>query len=136
MRLRLFLIITSCITLQAEEDEILKILNKATRVHTPKYPDYKIYDPFQKTAPAIKRAKEIKITPTPPLPKLKAIINSSAYINGKWRRVGEDINGYKVVSIGDEWVVLALGDRNITIYITPKQSKDDFIEIVEPKTRR
>ena len=137
MSMRIFVIIILFVNIYAkDEDEILKILNRATTIKSPKYPDYEIYDPFQYATPAIKKAKEVKIAPTPPLPKLKAIINSSAYIDGKWRVVGEDINGYRVLHIGIESVVLGLGDRNITIYVTGKTKRDKFMKIVEPKSKR
>ena len=121
MRIKqLVLFVFLSITLLAEdgEDEILKILNKASRYKTPKYPQYDIYDPFQKATPALKKAKEIKIKSAPPIPTLKAIINNSAYIDGKWRKLGDDINGYKVVKIYDDYVILKLDGRKIRLSVT------------------
>ena len=110
-----------------EEEDILKILNQASKYKTPKYPKHEIYDPFRKATPAIKKAEEVKVKPTPPVPVLKAIINNTAYIDGRWREVGDDINGYKIAKIADEVVILKLGERNITLSVTRKSN--NFIEI-------
>ena len=135
MIIKLIVVLLSLsIVLVAEdgEDDILKILNQASKYKTPKFPEYKIYDPFQRATPALKKAKEVKIKPTPPVPELKAVINSSAYIDGKWRSEGDYINGYRVAKIYDEYVILQFGDMNITLTVMGKSAKSK-IEIIGGK---
>ena len=136
MKLLIYLImalISTSLVLAKEEDEILKILNKTYKKRIVPYPNYDIYDPFQKAMPVIKKAKRVKIKPIPTKPKVKAIINNSAYIDGKWREVGDNIRGYKLVKINSTSVVLELGDKNITIPILDKG--EDSIIIIDRKKR-
>ena len=124
---------------QNQEDDILKILNKTYKHKIPKYPDYQIYDPFQKAIPAIKKAEKVKIKPVsiPVEPKVKAIINNSAYIDDAWRDIGDTIRGYKLVKVNSNSVVLQFGDKNITLMVLKKHLKgDDSILIINRYKKR
>lgn len=42
---------------------------------------------------------------------LHAILNQKAYINGKWRKIGETIEGYRLKYIGKKGVILVNADQ-------------------------
>ncbi len=43
--------------------------------------------------------------------KLEAIINNKAVINGKMLSIGENISGYKLIEIYDNYVILKKGNK-------------------------
>ena len=119
-----------------EDDDILQILRKSSTIDTPKYPDYTIYDPFKSAIPAIKKAKKVEIKVSPPIPILSAVIDDTAFIDGKWRRVGDTVKGYKIVSIKkDGSVVLKLGQKSIDLHVTAKKQISK-IKIIDRHRRR
>ena len=54
---------------------------------------------------------------------LSAIINGSAYINGKWYKVGDVMNDYNVTKISDTEVKLQKGHSTIELFL-PKKPVD------------
>jgi hypothetical protein len=55
--------------------------------------------------------KEVKTNFT-----LGAIVNRTAFVDGKWRKIGDTVGDFKVDSIGDDHVVLKRKNRTITLY--------------------
>lgn len=74
---------------------------------------------------------------TPNKPKAKillhAIMNSRAFINENWKRVGDTVLGYKVVQIGKESVTLKNGNQIKKLFLQKK--KNNFITIVKKGTK-
>ena len=58
---------------------------------------------------------------------LKGIMNSKAYINNKWFGLNDEIEGYKVISITPNRVLLKREDRTKELFL--KSKKDSFIKI-------
>lgn len=58
---------------------------------------------------------------------LKGIMNSKAYINNKWFGLNDEIEGYKVISITPNSVLLKREDRTKELFL--KSKKDSFIKI-------
>ena len=58
---------------------------------------------------------------------LSAIMNNSAFINGKWVREGEKIGSYKVVEIMDDAVVLKDNKRTKLIFFKKNSGKIKII---------
>jgi len=58
---------------------------------------------------------------------LKGIMNSKAYINNKWFGINDEIEGYKVISITPNRVLLKREDRTKELFL--KSKKDSFIKI-------
>ena len=54
---------------------------------------------------------------------LTAIMNSSAYINGKWVKVGERVGTYKLVDVMDDSVYLKDGNRTKLIFFKQNSGK-------------
>ncbi|MEJ2436583.1 MAG: hypothetical protein P8Y43_04200 [Sulfurovaceae bacterium] len=58
---------------------------------------------------------------------LKGIMNSKAYINNKWIGLNDEVEGYKVISITSNRVLLKREDRTKELFL--KSKKDSFIKI-------
>ena len=58
---------------------------------------------------------------------LKGIMNSKAYINNVWVGLNDEVEGYKVVSITTNSVLLKREDRTKELFL--KKKKDSFIKI-------
>ena len=58
---------------------------------------------------------------------LKGIMNSKAYINDAWVGLNDEVEGYKVVSITPNSVLLKREDRTKELFL--KNKKDSFIKI-------
>lgn len=58
---------------------------------------------------------------------LKGIVNSKAYINNTWVGLNDEVEGYKVVSITSNSVLLKREDRTKELFL--KNKKDSFIKI-------
>lgn len=70
-------------------------------------------DVFEKPPVALDANKTI----APPKFSLKAIFDGGALINGKWVRLGDSVNGYKIEKIDKNRVLLASGNKQKTLYI-------------------
>ena len=55
--------------------------------------------------------------------KLNAIINDTAFINGRWYKVGESVNDYNITKIDDRKVELKKGKNTMELFL-PKGSID------------
>ncbi len=74
----------------------------------------KVKDPFEK--PIVFR--EGNFTPPPePVFVLKAIFESSAFINGKWYKTGDKLEGYSIVEIKKHSVVLFDKPKQKKVYL-------------------
>lgn len=58
---------------------------------------------------------------------LKGIVNSKAYINNTWVGLNDEVEGYKVISITSNSVLLKREDRTKELFL--KSKKDSFIKI-------
>jgi len=104
--------------------DISSIINEIKEMESfkPRFEVLVKYDLFDKTK-VIKNPKQTVIKTTviaEPKLYLKAIFNDKANINGKWLRVGDEIEGYKVVKIDENGVVLRKFRK--TIYLKVKIS--------------
>jgi len=54
---------------------------------------------------------------------LKGIMNKSANINGKWVKLGEKINGYKLVDVMEDSVYLKDGNRSKMLFFEQNNTK-------------
>jgi len=54
---------------------------------------------------------------------LQGIMNNSAYINGKWVKMGEKINNYTLVDVMDDSVYLKDGNRSKLIFFKQNNGK-------------
>jgi len=59
--------------------------------------------------------------------ELHSILNSKAYINESWQKVGDNIMGYTLKYIGKRGVVLRNGDHIKKLFLIKK--KENFIHI-------
>ena len=69
------------------------------------------YDPFQKAKKiVVKKSIPVIFTATPSVRlDLIAIFNNKAYINGKFYTIGQNVYGYRLVAIKENYVVLKKG---------------------------
>jgi|GEM_PF-1754801 hypothetical protein len=120
----------SLLPLRAEEEfikEIKKLMRESAKHNTPKYPDFKIYDPFERVKKVTKNSKKIDIKVLPPMPVVKGIIDDNAFIDGKWRKVGDSVDTYEIVSIEGKTVTLKLGENRFTITVSAKSDNGHII---------
>lgn len=57
---------------------------------------------------------------------LGAIINSTAFINGKWFKLGESVNGYKITKIDKKTVTLVDGSKTKVLSTATENTKLKF----------
>ena len=71
------------------------------------------YDPFYKASRIIQHTKKGRknIQPVVKPLYLYAIFNNQAYINGKFYQIGEQVEGYRLISIKKNYVILRKGER-------------------------
>ena len=115
MRRRLLLLMTMMLPLWADgtAEEVKRIVAKMEalqRVTISPRIDFKLYDPFRRAAPLIEKAKPVKRIVIPVrIPKLMAVMNDRALIDGRWLRVGERIGGYRLAAVSSSGVWLVKG---------------------------
>lgn len=80
-----------------------------------------MYDPFQKTHTMKTVQKSVRLLP--PLPPLlgstpmftatvvTAVMNDKAFINDRWYKIGDSVNGQQITSIQANFVTLKEGNR-------------------------
>ena len=87
-------------------ESILKAFEKVSRIELAPQPDYPVYDPFERVEPVIAKAKPVAPKPAPTLPRLAAIVNGKAFLDGRWVAVGDDLGPFRVLKITDDLVLL------------------------------
>ncbi len=94
------------------EDLVYKILKDIENIKNISKPTKIIinYDPFFPKTEQKKAKKKAKIHFT-----LKAILNKEALINGKWRKEGEKIEGFKIVKIKKREIILIKNRKKIIL---------------------
>lgn len=55
--------------------------------------------------------------------KLSSIFDKRARINGRWYKIGSKIGTYRLVHIGDNYVVLATRKKELRLYLNKKKRK-------------
>ncbi|WP_456433457.1 hypothetical protein [Nitratifractor sp.] len=63
--------------------------------------------------------------------RLGAVVNDRAYINGKWLKVGDTIEGYKVDSVDNRSVVLKKGEETVHLFLQKQKKTSKILEINE-----
>lgn len=90
------------------------------------------YDPFYKAKKIVSqkkksiKTKKIKRT----YPKLITVLNNQAFINGKWYKKGDIIEGMMVKKIYSDHIILQKGSKKVVLKI--KQNRK-FLNIVEKR---
>lgn len=114
---RWVMLAVAVIPLAAEVDrqkvsQIVEKMEALQRVSISPDIDFKLYDPFRRVAPLIEKAQPVKKTKLPrPVPKLTAVMNDRALIDGRWVRVGDRVGGYRLVALSSAGVWIAKGDK-------------------------
>jgi hypothetical protein len=62
---------------------------------------------------------------------LNAIMGDSAFINGRWYKVGENVEGYELKRVEDEQVELVKDGRSVMLFLFKKQKESKQIKINE-----
>lgn len=100
---------------------------------------------FKEVADELK--KKNMFAPPPPKPgwpvkKVQGILGDTAWINGDWRKVGDEIGGAKVVEIGPNYVKMVWEGKEKTFYPfdvksapRPKKAKKAVAKKAEPKKK-
>ena len=123
-RLAIFYSIVAIVSLNADTiDEIVSKINSKRDTSIPKEKLVTITSPMPKlivvennSTDGNKTVVKSKVD----VFKLTAIMNNSAYINGKWVKVGDRVGTYKLVDVMDDSVYLK--DGNVTKLIFFKQN--------------
>ncbi|WP_187647363.1 hypothetical protein [Nitrosophilus labii] len=87
------------------------------------------YDPFYKAQKLLKKKKKIKSVSRTLKLTLSAIYNERAYINGKFYKVGDKIEGYKIYKIGKNFVILKKRGKKRVLYLV----KNKILKTMEYK---
>ena len=91
----------------SQDDPIAGVFNQVANISIPRAPTYDIYNPFiEPKAPIIEESIKRPIQNAPDLPKLSAIINDRVFLNKKWVKRGDKVEGYTVLVIGIDGVIL------------------------------
>ena len=110
-KLAIFCYILSFSSLHANiSDDIKKnIIDKVSQMAADKIegmPNFDIYDPFKEIEKIKKTLPEAPKKIDTTIPILDGTINKMAYLDGKWRCVGEKIGIYTIVTISNGNVIL------------------------------
>ncbi len=129
-RVYLILALISTVTLYADEvDTIISKINELRDSNLPKDKIANIESPMPKVVVVDKNGTSDSNVTTKIIKskednfKLSAIINNSALINGKWVKLGEKINGYKLSDIMDDSVYLVDRNKSKLIFFKQKNGK-------------
>lgn len=115
----------------ASDNAVKTILEKFDRLEAMQIPasvGYRIYDPFKRAAPLVKKAAVHRPSATRVLPRVSALMNDRAFIGGRWVRVGESVGGYKIAAIKSGGVVLKKGQ---VTRLLPFSGKKKILQIKE-----
>ncbi len=69
----------------------------------------KFYDPFKRAASFVKKGKKRGFSSSPSLPRVLAVMNDRAFVNGRWVHAGDRVAGFKVAKIEGDGVVFKKG---------------------------
>jgi len=99
--------------------DISSILFKINQIEESKkiflpMPHYNIF-----TSSKVKSFKTIEIYSASPI-KIYALFNDLVNINGRWFRVGENVNGYKIIKVSDKKIILKKDNKYIILKPTIK----------------
>jgi hypothetical protein len=74
-------------------------------------------DPFER--PISKEGNETNKTTVVAKPsfQLNAIFDGTALIDGKWRRIGDNVHGYRLTQINSTSVIIASKENKKTLYL-------------------
>jgi len=101
------LLLTVFVTLYADVSEIISLI-KNMENFTPKFRHIVNYNPFKIQVP-IQKNEQVNIKNVSVIKKelkLYAIFQNKVNINGKWLKTGDYIEGYKVIKISENEVLL------------------------------
>lgn len=118
----------SMAALAGEAEDILKKFDTLKSIHIPSAVEYRVYDPFKRAAPLVKRSGRGFAAHRPVPIRVTAILNDRAFINGRWVRAGEYLGRYKIARIGATGVVLKSG--NMTRFV-PLGKRKRILKIEE-----
>lgn len=108
-------------------DELVKDIKKE-RTGLSKIDANNTIDPFVKVQKIKEKSKPIKKYKKEKRPNrsffLSAIVNEKVKINSKWYNINSNINGYRIIKIGDKYVVLKRGKRTIYLYLKYSKNKN------------
>ncbi len=62
--------------------------------------------------------------------RLQAIFNDRAKINGRWYKLGSKIEGFKIVAIRENYVILQRGNKTLKLFLHKKR-KSGLIKILK-----
>ncbi len=111
MKKAIFAAILITKTFSLDIESLIKKIENLEKIKE-KEPIAKIeYDPF---FPDIqkKKTKNFKVKKTL---KLEAILNKTAFINGKWRREGEKVEGFEIIKINKDKVFLKKDKKRVIL---------------------
>ena len=96
--MKLILIISMVISMYAQDlkqrIEKLTVLPKAKEIVHVKY------DPFQKAQVVVSKA--IVVMEQEKTLHVASILNNKVFVNSRWRSVGEEVDGYKIIQIRED----------------------------------
>ena len=125
MRRALWLALVAAAACGAQEIDVKAIADKFEKVgqwRLPPEPDYPIYDPFRRAEPLLRKKTNPPVRKArPSVPKVAAILDDKAYVNGRWVAAGETVAGYRVTAVGRDGVYLEKGGRTLFVALKRKR---------------
>jgi len=128
-KLNFYLFILATVFLQADEiDEIISKINSKRVSGITKKDIKELSSPIAKVEIIKSEDNETESNKTiikseVEVYKLSAILNNSAFINGKWVKKGQKIGPYKLVEIMDDSVVLKSSNKTKLIFFKKNNGK-------------
>ncbi|WP_457597960.1 hypothetical protein [Hydrogenimonas sp.] len=123
MRLPLALLLLSGALFGSDSgiEAIVKKFESLEAFRIPAAVEYRIYDPFKRAAPRIKTGATHRHIRRQALPKVTAIMNDRAFMEGRWVRAGERVGGYRVLEIRKGGVLLKRGGSTRLLPLTRRE---------------
>ncbi|WP_456452897.1 hypothetical protein [Hydrogenimonas sp.] len=85
-------------------------------------PGYRIYDPFKRAEPLVKKAKRRVPQPKPAALRVEALMNGKAFVNGRWVEAGERVGPYRVVAVRGEGILVKEGKRTLFVPLARRKA--------------
>ena len=106
------LLLISALLFGSQEEEMIKNITSPKKTLTDSQISL-IKDPFEKPAVISDTNKTI----SPLRFDIKAILDNTALINGKWLKIGDKVNNYRILQIGKNSVLINDGKETKTLYL-------------------
>ncbi|BBG64917.1 hypothetical protein NNO_0215 [Hydrogenimonas sp.] len=113
---------------QESVSEVLKKFEALDSASVPEAVEYRIYDPFVRALPLVKKSRKRSPVPHHRSLSITAVMNDKVFASGRWLHIGERIGRYRIAGIKRGGVLLERG--GVTRFV-PIGGKKRILDIKE-----